>query len=98
MIRFNRFPGELEREVVATGIRNSVGHAFNPKDGSLWFTDNQVDGMGDETPPGELNKMPKMGMWYGHPYMVVEKLEPMSIKDKQFQKNMLIDMLSLKWR
>ena len=68
MIRFNRFPGKLEREVVAIGIRNSVGHAFNPKDGSLWFTDNQVDGMGDETPPGELNKMPKMGMWYGHPY------------------------------
>ena len=52
MIRFNRFPGKLEREVVAIGIRNSVGHAFNPKDGSLWFTDNQVDGMGDETPPG----------------------------------------------
>ena len=68
MIRFNRFPGSLDREVVATGIRNSVGHAFNPKDGSLWFTDNQVDGMGDETPPGELNRMPKMGMWYGHPY------------------------------
>ncbi len=68
MISFNRFPGELERKVVATGIRNSGGHAFNPKDGKLWFTDNQVDGMGDETPPGELNKMPKMGMWYGHPY------------------------------
>lgn len=56
------------REVVATGIRNSVGHAFNPKDGILWFTDNQVDGMGDETPPGELNKMPAIGKWYGHPY------------------------------
>ena len=68
MISFNRFPGELDRKVVATGIRNSGGHAFNPKDDSLWFTDNQVDGMGDETPPGELNKMPKMGMWYGHPY------------------------------
>ena len=68
MIRFNRFPGDLARETVATGIRNSGGHAFNPKDGTLWFTDNQVDGMGDETPPGELNKMPKMGMWYGHPY------------------------------
>ena len=49
MIRFNRFPGKLDREVVAIGIRNSVGHAFNPKDGTLWFTDNQVDGMGDET-------------------------------------------------
>ena len=70
MIRFNRFPGELDREVVATGIRNSVGHAFNPKDGSLWFTDNQVDGMGDETPPGELNKACGLGpdVWYGHPY------------------------------
>lgn len=66
MIRMDR--DGKNREVVATGIRNSVGHAFNPKDGKLWFTDNQVDGMGDETPPGELNKMPKMGMWYGHPY------------------------------
>ena len=70
MIRFNRFPGDLEREVVGIGIRNSVGHAFNPKDGSLWFTDNQVDGMGDETPPGELNKACSLGskVWYGHPY------------------------------
>jgi glucose/arabinose dehydrogenase len=66
MIRMNR--DGSGREVVATGIRNSVGHAFNPKDGSLWFTDNQVDGMGDDIPPGELNKMPQMGMWYGHPY------------------------------
>jgi glucose/arabinose dehydrogenase len=70
IIRFNRFPGELEREVVAIGVRNSVGHAFNPKDGTLWFTDNQVDGMGDETPPGEINKVCKLGsdVWYGHPY------------------------------
>ncbi len=67
MISVDRFSGK-GRTVVATGIRNSGGHAFNPKDGTLWFTDNQVDGMGDETPPGELNKMPKMGMWYGHPY------------------------------
>ena len=56
------------RQVVATGIRNSVGHAFNPADGSLWFTDNQVDGMGDETPPGEINRIPADGMWFGHPY------------------------------
>lgn len=66
IIRMNR--DGSNREVIADGVRNSGGHAFNPKDGSLWFTDNQVDGMGDETPPGELNKMPMMGMWYGHPY------------------------------
>lgn len=71
IIRLNRFPGApLNREVVAIGIRNSVGHAFNPQDGSLWFTDNQVDGMGDETPPGELNRAPRLGpdVWYGHPH------------------------------
>ncbi len=66
MIRMNR--DGSEREVIATGIRNSVGHAFNPADGTLWFTDNQVDGMGDETPPGEINKISANGAWYGHPY------------------------------
>ena len=42
-----------DREVFARGIRNSVGIDFNPKDKTLWFTDNQVDGMGDDIPPGE---------------------------------------------
>lgn len=66
IVSFNRDGGD--RRVEATGIRNSAGLAFNPKDKSLWFTDNQVDGMGDETPPGELNRMPRAGMWFGHPY------------------------------
>ena len=70
------------REIIATGIRNSVGLAFNPKDGSLWFTDNQVDGMGDEIPPGELNKMPKVGMWYGHPYYGGGEVRTNEYKDK----------------
>lgn len=74
------------REVIATGIRNSVGHAFNPKDGKLWFTDNQVDGMGDETPPGELNKMPKEGMWYGHPYYGGGDVRTGEYKDKAIPK------------
>ena len=75
------------REVIATGIRNSVGHAFNPKDGSLWFTDNQVDGMGDEIPPGELNKMPKEGMWYGHPYYGGGSTRTNEYKDKTIPKD-----------
>jgi glucose/arabinose dehydrogenase len=56
------------REVFASGVRNSVGMDFNPKDGSLWFTDNQVDGMGDETPPGEINRAEKPGMNFGFPF------------------------------
>ncbi|MEZ5449052.1 MAG: PQQ-dependent sugar dehydrogenase [Thiolinea sp.] len=74
------------REVVADGIRNSVGHAFNPKDGSLWFTDNQVDGMGDETPPGELNKAPRPGMWYGHPYFGGGDVRTAEYKDQDIPK------------
>ena len=47
------------REMFARGIRNSVGMDFNPADGTLWFTDNQVDVMGDDIPPGELNRAPR---------------------------------------
>ena len=44
---------ESGRAVVAKGVRNSVGMDINPKDKTVWFTDNQTDGMGDDTPPGE---------------------------------------------
>ena len=56
------------REVFAHGIRNSVGMDFNPKDKTLWFTDNQVDGMGDDKPPGELNHATKAGENFGFPW------------------------------
>jgi glucose/arabinose dehydrogenase len=58
-----------KREVFATGVRNSVGQDFNPKDGSLWFTDNQTDGMGDEIPNGEINRASKPGMFFGYPFI-----------------------------
>ena len=58
------------REVVARGVRNSVGMDINPKDKTVWFTDNQTDGMGDETPPGELNRITKSGgEHFGYPYI-----------------------------
>lgn len=56
------------RQVHTRGIRNSVGHDFNPANGELWFTDNQVDGMGDDTPPGELNRQTAAGQHFGFPY------------------------------
>jgi glucose/arabinose dehydrogenase len=68
MIKFNAFNGS-KREVVARGVRNSVGMDINPKDKSVWFTDNQTDGMGDETPPGELNRVSRMGEHFGYPYI-----------------------------
>ncbi len=48
--------------MIATGIDNSVGHAFDPEDYSLWITVDQVDVISDDRSPGELNKMPPFGM------------------------------------
>ena len=75
-------------------MRNSSGLGFNPKDGSLWFTDNQVDGMGDEIPPGELNKVPAtngklhMGGWYGFPYYGGGSTRTNEYKDKPIPKEL----------
>lgn len=66
IIRMNR--DGSDREVYTVGIRNSVGHDFHPVTGDLWFTDNQVDGMGDDIPPGELNHQTEMGQHFGHPW------------------------------
>ncbi|MFM2069716.1 MAG: hypothetical protein RLZZ584_4625 [Pseudomonadota bacterium] len=69
MVKMNAFDGS-KREVVARGVRNSVGMDINPKDKTVWFTDNQTDGMGDDTPPGELNRVTKTGgEHFGYPYI-----------------------------
>lgn len=69
MVRMNAFDGS-GREVVAVGVRNSVGMDINPKDKTVWFTDNQTDGMGDDKPPGELNRITKAGgEHFGYPFI-----------------------------
>ena len=67
IIRMNPFDGS-KREVYARGIRNSVGIEVNPKDGTIWFTDNQTDGMGDDIPAGEINRAAKPGQFFGYPW------------------------------
>jgi glucose/arabinose dehydrogenase len=56
------------REVYAVGLRNPVGMDFNPKDKTLWSNDNQVDGMGDEIPPGEMDRITGPGQDFGFPW------------------------------
>ena len=56
------------RLVFARGMRNPVGLAIDPRDQSLWSTDNQTDHMGDDTPPGELNHLRVAGAHYGYPW------------------------------
>ena len=61
-------PDGTEQEVVARGIRNSVGFAWHPRTGELWFSDNNRDMMGDDEPPGELNRVAVQGQHFGFPF------------------------------
>ena len=45
---------------------------FNPEDKTLWFTDNQTDGMGDDIPMGEINRATQAGQFLGYPYIVAK--------------------------
>jgi glucose/arabinose dehydrogenase len=71
------------REVYVTGIRNSVGHDFQPETGELWFTDNQVDGMGDDIPPGEINRITAQGQAFGHPWYGGGDIRTNEFKDQE---------------
>ncbi|RPH98978.1 MAG: sorbosone dehydrogenase family protein [Lysobacterales bacterium] len=55
-------------ETFARGVRNSVGLAFHPDSGELWFTDNGRDMLGDDLPGDELNHAPAAGAHFGYPY------------------------------
>jgi YD repeat-containing protein len=55
-------------EVMARGVRNSVGFDFHPDTGELWFTDNGRDWLGDDQPPDELNRLARPGEHFGFPY------------------------------
>lgn len=55
-------------EVVARGVRNTVGFDWHPVDGSLWFTENGRDMLGDDVPADELNRVSRKGEHFGYPY------------------------------
>jgi len=55
-------------EVIARGVRNSVGFDFHPVTHELWFTDNGRDWMNDEGPEDELNRVSASGLNFGFPY------------------------------
>ena len=61
-------PDGSNREIVAHGVRNSVGFTWHPQTGELWFTDNGRDLMGDDIPPCELNRVSEAGQHFGYPF------------------------------
>ncbi|MCY3855756.1 MAG: PQQ-dependent sugar dehydrogenase [Rhodospirillales bacterium] len=67
-------PDGSEIEVYARGVRNSVGLAWHPVTGELWFTDNGRDHLGDDLPPCELNRAREAGLHYGFPFCHADTL------------------------
>jgi glucose/arabinose dehydrogenase len=57
------------KEIVARGVRNTVGFDFHPRTKELWFTDNQRDWLAEDFPLDELNRVANPGKdHFGYPY------------------------------
>ncbi len=55
-------------EIVALGVRNSVGGDVDPRTGDYWFTENARDWLGDNIPSDKLNHITKIAEDFGYPY------------------------------
>ena len=55
-------------EVIAKGVRNTVGFDWHPVSKELYFTDNGRDWASEDVPEDELNRVTKVGQHFGSPY------------------------------
>ena len=53
-------------EIVALGVRNSVGGDIDPRSGRYWFTENARDWMSDDIPSDKLNVITKVVEHFGY--------------------------------
>jgi glucose/arabinose dehydrogenase len=77
-------------EVLARGVRNSVGFDWHPATKEMWFTDHGRDWMGDDGPQDELNRMGGTGQNFGFPYCHAG-----GVPDKDFKKAGACDGVTL---
>ncbi|MBK6832369.1 MAG: sorbosone dehydrogenase family protein [Flavobacteriales bacterium] len=56
------------REIIANGVRNTVGFDWHPETKELWFTENGRDWLGDDSPDCELNHLQREGDHFGYPF------------------------------
>lgn len=77
-------------EVVARGVRNTVGFDWHPQTKELWFTDHGRDWMGDDGPADELNRMSRTGLNFGFPYCHAN-----GVQDADFKRDRACDGVTL---
>jgi glucose/arabinose dehydrogenase len=69
-------PDGKNARLYATGLRNPVGLALEPKTKTLWTTVNERDGLGDDLPPDYFTSV-QDGGFYGWPYSYIgENVDP----------------------
>jgi glucose/arabinose dehydrogenase len=61
-------PATGQAEMVAIGVRNSVGGDIDPRTGEYWFTENARDWISDDMPSDKLQHITKTGTHFGYPY------------------------------
>ncbi|HWB60033.1 MAG TPA: PQQ-dependent sugar dehydrogenase [Chthoniobacteraceae bacterium] len=66
--------GKAPLRTFATGIRNGVTIAVNPKTGDLWTSTNERDGLGDDLVPDYVTRV-KEGGFYGWPWFYMGNIE-----------------------
>ncbi len=81
LVRFN--PDGSGREVVARGVRNSVGMAHHPQTGQLWFTNNGRDWAGEDEPEDTLGVVQRVGEHFGFPYCHAGTMQDPDVRGRQ---------------
>lgn len=74
ILEFN--PDGSGERIYASGLRNAVGIAVQPRTGSLWASVNERDGLGDNLPPDYITHVQEGG-FYGWPWWYIgDHLDP----------------------
>ena len=63
-------PDGKNARIFAAGIRNCVGMAVSPANGTLWCSTNERDGLGDNVPPDYITRV-RQGAFYGWPWYYI---------------------------
>ncbi|HET8667757.1 MAG TPA: sorbosone dehydrogenase family protein [Terriglobales bacterium] len=79
ILEFN--PDGSGERVYASGVRNAVGIAVNPKTGQLWASVNERDGLGNNLPPDYITHIQEGG-FYGWPWYYIGGHQDPRLKDK----------------
>jgi glucose/arabinose dehydrogenase len=61
-------PSNGTAEIIALGVRNSVGGDVDPRTGDYWFSENARDWLGDDVPSDKLNHVTRVAEHFGYPY------------------------------